>query len=105
MRPLRSSSFLKRRKAAPSGSRSWTRIRRGIISPSKGNFPFLQLFGNALDGLVGPCPFLLQRSRVEDFVSTVVHAQQGVAIGPAKVALIKSKGIIAHVLSGLSLEN
>jgi hypothetical protein len=31
--PLRSSNFLKRRKAKPIGSRSWTRIRKGMLSP------------------------------------------------------------------------
>src|SRR5436190_2148223 len=31
--PLRSSSFLKRRRAAPRCSRSWTRIRSGMLSP------------------------------------------------------------------------
>src|SRR5262249_32506887 len=35
MRPLRSSSFLKRRKAAPIGSRSCTRIRRDMLPPSR----------------------------------------------------------------------
>src|SRR5262249_13291698 len=33
--PLRSMSFLKRRRAAPIGSRSWTRIRKVIRPPFK----------------------------------------------------------------------
>src|SRR5262245_5928211 len=37
--PLLSSSFLNRRKASPIGSRSWTRIRKGIRSSSDLDLP------------------------------------------------------------------
>jgi hypothetical protein len=65
------------------------------------DLPFLELVGDAPDDLVGPGPFLLQRRLVEDFLSPVVQAQQGIAIGPVNGPLIKGKNLMAHVLAAL----
>ena len=66
----------------------------GFVSRSQRDVPVLQLFGNALDGLVGPFPFLLRLRLAEDFISQVVHTEQRIAIGSTNVLLTKSKNII-----------